>query len=39
MKKQGPPPWGRKMAGWRLVLVGIGLSSIEPGRKTAQPEY
>ena len=23
MKKQGPPPWGRKRAGWRDVFLGI----------------
>jgi hypothetical protein len=31
MKKHGPPPWGRKIAGWRLVV--IGSSSWHSGPK------
>jgi hypothetical protein len=31
MKKHGPPPWGRKIAGWRCVDVVMSMSSRHPG--------
>jgi hypothetical protein len=28
MKKQGPPPWGMKKVGWRLVGVVAGVVGV-----------
>src|SRR5215469_6091741 len=39
MKKQGPPPWGRKMAGWRLVLAVIADSPARLRLDRCQADY
>jgi hypothetical protein len=33
MKKQGPPPWGKKMAGWRGLLAVMGRVLRAVGQK------
>ena len=32
IKKQGPPPWGRKMAGWRSLLAVMSKFSGHPAK-------